>query len=244
MAKQLTRNYHKLQVTKAALAAFLGLNISLVILDMIFSYGELIPFGPIERLFNMAREDSLAGWVSSLYLLSVGVVLWLVYLKEKTTGWRALAIFFTYLGIDDGSGLHERIGTGVKHLIKISSSDPDSAFNHFPSYTWHLVYQPVLAGMSLFMLWYVHKKFKNNHLKLMIVAGLGSLAFAETLDFLEGVKGAYDVIGLQLSLSSKFVEHFARVLEEFIENLGATIFFFAFLLHFLETTDEVSVRLK
>ena len=95
----------------------LSLEILFVAFDVFFNYLALIPVGPFQRFFNMAREDSLIAWLAGIHTLFAGLILWFIYLKVKSRSWAFLATFFTYLGIDDGSKLHERIGSGVKYLI-------------------------------------------------------------------------------------------------------------------------------
>ena len=48
-----------------------------VFLDYHVNYGRLTEIGAIRRLFNIAREDSLASWFGTTQSLLIGLTLWL-----------------------------------------------------------------------------------------------------------------------------------------------------------------------
>ena len=225
------------RTVKTAFAVLLTLNATLVALDLIFNYSGWITVGSIRRLFNMAREDSLPGWLSSMYLLSAALMAWVVFFVGRRRGWSVVAAFFTFLAVDDGSGAHERIGTAAKTWTASS----DSSF-HFPSYTWQLVYGPFLLGMALFLIWYLLRELRNSRQKLLFLLALSCFGFAESVDFVEGVEGLYDSIASSVGVSPSFIGHYGRVTEEFFENLGATLFLTCFMSYFFSVTRQIMIR--
>lgn len=218
----------------------LAAEIGFVILDIFMNYLALIPEGSIQRLFNIAREDSLPAWVAGVQTLFVGLVLWLIYLKNRNKGWAVIAAFFTYLGIDDGSKLHERIGTAVKHLAQ--SRMPAAAESVVEtSYTWQFVFGPAFVAMGFFILWFMWRELKQPALRWLVFAALACYGTAVGLDFIEGMPGAYEMIGEAVGLSGKFTNHFGRVIEEFLELLGSTLFLVTFLWHFMHIAPKTVV---
>jgi hypothetical protein len=219
----------------------LGFELLLVFLDATVNYGEWTRIGAIRRLFNLTREDGLGNWFASTQTLFVGLVLWLVFLKNrrvelwKAWGWALLAVFFTYLAIDDGAKIHERIGTAVKAAASVES---------FPSYTWHLVFGPFLGAMGLFLFIFLWRELKNHTLRILFILGLGCYVVAVGLDFVEGLEGGYDFLTSALSISPRALRHFAKVFEEFLEMLGTTIFLVCFLNHFTRISPIFSVQFK
>lgn len=236
---ELKLRLHARRTITTVFTALFALEAGFVLLDIVFNYNKLIPIGSVQRLFNIAREDSLAAWVASVQTLFVGIVLWFIYLKNRHKGWALIAAFFTYLAIDDGSKLHERIGTAVKQLGDADSLDAATAEIH--SYTWQYVFGPVFVAMGLFILFFMWRQLKTRNLRLLIFAALASYGVAEGLDFIEGVPNAYNNIGAAIGLSGKFVNHFGRATEEFLELFGTTLFMVAFLSHFIRIAPETHI---
>ncbi len=219
----------------------LGFEFLLVFLDATVNYGEWTSIGAIRRLFNVTREDSLQNWFSSAQTLFVGLVLWLVFLRVKRDdlwkgrGWALLAVFFTYLATDDGAQIHERVGTAVK-VSGLAQS--------FPSYTWHLVFDPFFGAMGLFILTFVWRELKDHTLRSLLMLGLGCYVIKVGLDFVEGLDNGYESLAEALALSPEPVRHFGMVLEEFLKMLGSTLFLVCFLKHFVRISPFFSIRFK
>ena len=95
--------------------------VALVLLDAFVSEFEWVDIGAAQRLVNITREDSIPNFYSSYLLLAVGTVLLLITLTVRrrtrgsgsrvAVGWAIIAGLFIFLGIDDATKLHERIGT-------------------------------------------------------------------------------------------------------------------------------------
>jgi len=78
----------------------------------------------------------------------------------------------------------------------------------------------------------------------LLILSLGCFALAVGLDFIEGLQSDYDWIIGSLPLSYRQVSHFVKVLEEFIEMVGTTLFLICFLKHFISISPVFSVRFK
>lgn len=224
---------------RTVFAVLVGLEVAFLLMDTVFNYGKLIPIGSIERLFNIAREDSLPAWIASVQTLFVGVVLWMIYATNRKRAWALIACFFTYLAIDDGSKFHERIGTAVKQSGRDVAADASSTLEH--SYTWQYVFGPFFVAMGLFILWFMWRELKTRNLRFLIFSALACYGIAVGLDFIEGLPEAYNNIGAAVGLSGKFVNHYGRVLEEFLELFGSTLFLVTFLTHFVRISPKTLI---
>ena len=234
-----------------------SVEIALVILDAFINYGRLTRYGQLRRLFNIAREDGLATWVSSAQFLLAGVTLWFIHLRVKlepaakstSRGWGLLAIFFIYLSADDAAKIHERMGSLFKAWARSGPSGDAPGYasrllDFFPSYPWQIVVGPFFAAMGIFLFLFLWRQFKGTALRSYLVAGIALIAFAQGLDFVEGVKGGHASVERLLSLDRYTVRHFFKSGEEFIEMLGLTFLFMAFLKYLFHITREVELRLK
>ncbi len=225
--------------TKSLFLFLLSLELLFVLLDIVFNYFGLIPNGSIQRLFNIAREDSLQAWVAGVQTVCVGLVVWLIFAKTRGRAWAAIAAFFTYLGVDDGAKIHERIGTAVKDFS--SARVPASEALLETSYTWQFVFGPFFISMGLFILWFMWRELREPVLRWLIFAALACYGLAVGIDFVEGMPGAYAALGEYLGLTTKFTSHFGRVIEEFLELLGSSLFLVTFLKHFMQISPRTSV---
>jgi hypothetical protein len=234
----------------------LGLELLLVFLDATVNYGEWASSGAIQRLFNITREDALGNWFQSTQTFLVGLVLWLIFWKTKNDsvwrgrGWLLLAVFFTYLAIDDGAKIHERIGTAVDQVSDDSEglsvpSVPSEKVFRFPSYTWQLIFGPFLGGMGLFTLMFLWREFDERKLRMLLILGLSCFVAAVGLDFVEGLEGGYVWVAEAFpwfDIDYDALEHFAKALEEFIEMLGTTLLLLCFLSFFVRIAPISTVR--
>jgi len=222
-------------------SSLLGFELLLVFFDATLNYGKWTDIGAIRRLFNLAREDSLGNWFASTQTLFVRLILWLRFLRNrraelwKAWGWGLLAVFFTYLAIDDGASIHERVGTAVKTFGSVE---------FFPSYTWHIVFGPFLSIIGLIIFRFLVRELKNHTLRLLCVLGMSCYVIAVGLDFVEGLEGGYDPLITALSIDPTTLRHFAKVFEEFLEMLGTTTFLVCFLSHFTRISPIFSVQFK
>lgn len=220
------------------------IELSLFIADAIFTYAGVIDIRSIKRFFNMAREDGLGSLLAVIQTLLLSLTLWLIVLTHKAKdirpviryGWVFLAVFFTYLTLDDGAEIHERLGTVYR--IMSEQSPADGLLHLFPSYPWQVLFLPVFAVIGLYMLWFLWTNFENQADFRLVFGGLIMYAIAVSLDFIEGLDKNH-ALNVHEWLRSKFdlrpytVRHFGKTMEETIEMFGTTLIWLAFLRHFM-----------
>ena len=237
-----------LDVDRLALYIFIfciTFEVFLVILDLFINYGQVTTISAIRNLSNIAREDSLASWFSSTQTLLVGLTVLLIALLHQqsksprivTIGWFAVSLFFFYLAVDDGAEVHERLGTAFTLMSENQSDNTSllySAIHVFPSYTWQLLFLPILSFLTLTLLIFLAFQFRNSRLMALIIFALLCLVIAVGLDFIEGLAenhpwNIHSRIRENLVLDKYTVSHMSKSLEEFLEMLGFTFFWVAFI---------------
>lgn len=206
----------------------LAIEVFIALADIFLNEFEWLPFSPMQRFFNITREDSLANWWSASQTLLVGLSLWAIFFLARldgatravTRGWAILASFFTFMAVDDGSKLHERLGSSLYDFAERSNGEP-TIFDAFPSYAWQLAIAPFFVLMGLYIAWFLWRELQARRERFMVFAALSLLAIAVALDFVEGTdEGIFDV---------HVVEHFMKTGEEFLEMLANTVFLVLFL---------------
>ncbi len=234
----------------------LVIELSLVLLDAVVNYGELTDLGPIQRLFNITREDGLATWFMVTQTFVAALVLWLIFLVHRSRcygrwqviAWGFLAGFFTYMAADDGAKIHERLGSVFSELNSSAGSGmPDDLPGRlqaiFPSYDWQLVALPLLAGAGLFMLIFLWREFRDRKGRVLLFVAAGFMAIAVGLDFIEGLDDSHAWnaqvwIREAFDLSKYTVRHFAKSLEEFLEMVAISLLLMLFTRHLIQTVDS------
>ncbi len=217
----------------------------LVALDVFVYYGAGTSTRGLRSLFNIASEQSLGTWFSSTQTLAVAVVLWLIRLRLRSTagattgrvtGWTLLAVFFTYMAVDDAVALHEHLGSAFEDFYTDLDEGSLGAVGRwledYPSYAWQLAVGPLFAAMGLFLLFFLWRQLEQPWLRLLLLAALGCFAVAVGLDYVEGVYGGYKSVIVATGWDYDAVQHGSRVIEEFIEMFGTTLFLALFLSFF------------
>jgi len=219
--------------------------IALVYLDLAVNWQRGSGVRAIRRLFNITREDGLASLFSVIQTLAVAVVLWLIYTvvrhKDSSTavrrGWLVLAVFFTYMAIDDGAAIHERVGTAADKTA-------GSSIAWFPSYTWQLVVLPLFVVMGLFVLWFVWRQLPSIQNRLRLLIALSCLGLAVGLDFVEGLDNGYQWLSQQTGWRTTTIAHFSKSLEEFLEMFAMTLLLIIFMSHLANISHRLTVRFQ
>jgi len=233
-------------VSKRLLLVLVCFELLFVVLDIVINYFEVIQYSSIHELFNIAREDGLAGWFMTSQTLLAALILWLIYgLSHHVDGgevldrrgWLLLALFFTYMSADDGALIHERMGSMFEEMLEADKLDGSGTLAQwmamFPSYEWQFML-PFFVLMGLFMLCFLWRALGSDKRSLLLVlVAFCSLACAVLLDFIEGLPeehafNVYSWLKQAYLLESYTVDHFARSLEEFLEMLGISLFLVVF----------------
>jgi hypothetical protein len=216
----------------------------LVLADIIINYAEVIPYAPVQRIFNIAREDSLANFLGSVQTLIAAAIVWALFAATRLKGWACTAILFTYLGIDDGADIHERVGTAFK-MMMVGSGDAHLSF--FPSYPWQVIFMPIFGVLGLVMLHTFWNFTKDREIRIWFIAALTCYGVAVVLDFFEGVQGFH--VHLSQWFSASFmpvteytVRHFSKVFEEFLEMYGTSMFLLCFLQLLMQKLPDIRIQ--
>ncbi len=250
-------------VVKRIFWCFLGVELFIVFLDVFVSYFEWSSVSSIRRMVNITREDSLSNWFSSLQVITVGFVLWIIafavrkqaegnHFKRRFYCWSVIGAFFIYMGIDDAIKFHERMGTAFKVTFFESNEKPGTGivgfiYEIFPSYTWQLVFGPFFVSMGIFILWFLWKELSSKKLWYWFLAGISLYAIAVGLDFVEGLDGElYEEIGIAsfFSTNNYCIRHMSKTLEEFLEMFGTTIILTVFLRNLFRQSREWKINIS
>jgi hypothetical protein len=233
---------HVLKLCVACEAMFL-------VLDYHVSYGRLASVGALRRMSNIAREDSVASWFGTTQTLLVALTLWLTFLlvrqhdssRFQRVGWAVVAGFFSYMAIDDGAMLHERLGTA----FKVMQRGAGNSLSFFPSYTWQVTFLPIFVGLGLFMVAFMWRELNSTRQRVLVVGAAGIMAFAVGLDFIEGLDAqhplnAYTWLASTFELETwtqarfgrpafEALRHGSKAIEEAMEMLAISVLWFVFL---------------
>lgn len=218
----------------------------LVLADLFINYAEIVPYPPIQRLFNIAREDGLANFLGSVQTLVVAVILWCLYSATRKKGWMWTAILFTYLGIDDGADIHERVGTAFK-MMTVGAGETQLSF--FPSYPWQVIFLPIFGALAFVMIHTVLNFTKDPEARMRFVAALVCYGVAVGLDFFEGVQGFHAHLtdwfsATFFTVTDYTIRHFSKVFEEFLEMYGTSMFLLCFLQLLMTSVPEFKIKFK
>lgn len=254
----------------------LAAEIAFVVLDYFVNFGRATRIGALRRMFNTAREDSLSGWFAVTQTLLVALTVWLIYVVVKRAraapwqiaGWLVLALFFTWMAVDDGAQLHERLGSTYK-AMRGSAPQPEPedeeapisgarTMGRFPSYTWQLLFLPAFGALGLFMLFFLWRELGTLRAKLLVALAILCFVVAVGMDFVEGLApdhpwNLYTLLSDAFQLeafterrfgSSPFVtlRHFSKSVEECIEMFGITLLWTVFLSHLSLVGSALQVR--
>ena len=234
-----------------------GLAVLVVLLDLWLYSAAAVATPYLRTLFDAQSETGLGSWLAVSQAVLIAATLWLLTSayrhggasRLRQGGWALLAVFFTYLAFDDGTQLHERIGTAFAdaHATGLQAG--------FPSFAWQVLFGPFFAGMALFIGLFLWKELRTPRLKALTAAALALLALAVAMDFVEGLDAdhplnvyAHLAAGGNLDDHAQVffrmngldaVTHVAQAIEESIEMVAMTLLWAVFLLHFADTVDGV-----
>lgn len=217
----------------------------------LFHFGGLR--SPINRSFNIAREDAIGTWFSILQLVGASILCCLLYRQAKASrapagtrwSWGYLTVLFLYMSIDDAAKIHERLGTVFSEGVSF-----------FPSYAWQAVYAPIFGTATLVLLYVAWRLLDHKVAQVWTATGVGFLITAVGLDFLEGIEPSNDsgasssssVAAPAKAVADVFganghdIAHFQRVLEESMEMAAITLFLAAFLLQLGSVVQRIGIE--
>lgn len=245
-----------------------GFEVLFFFLDYRIHYARWTEIAAIRRMFNNASEDGLGSWFAILQTAMVAVTLWIIWLivrnaasRRRAAGWLLLALFFSYLALDDGAFVHERIGTAYNTYF--ADADPSSTFGGwslevFPSYRWQIVFLPIFGAAGAFMTFFLFRELRSWRLRIAVIAALTLLTAAVGLDFFEGLHethpwNPYTAITERIHLDYWTLRtfdkpgydtllHFSKSLEECVEMFAMTLLWATFLSHLSWVARDLRVR--
>lgn len=235
------------RVGAAIVVAGLTVELVLVALDFVVNWHRLSGSPPIRRLFNITREDGLASWFAVTQTFLVALVLWAIVAvcgrlevaRLRRIGWLFTACLFSFLAVDDGAMIHERIGSTVK--LSLEGAPAPWLPGPWPTYEWHLVYMPLLALAGVLLVAFLWREIADAG-RPPVAAAIVCLAAAIGLDFAEGIEGTYTTLENLSGIRAATLEHFSKSLEEFLEMFAMTLLLAVFTRHLLGLFDVLEIN--
>ena len=216
-------------IIKKIFISLVFIEILMILADVFLNHYQWLDSRPLRRSFNVTREDSIQNWFSTMQTMLVSLSLFAIYYLNKLGihhkvskltqyGWLLFALVFMYLSMDDGSRLHERMGTALEDAFEGAASSGSGFISNFPSYEWQIIFVPILGIMGLSLLYFLYKNLLNQKRLFLVLAALMLLSFAVGLDFIEGLD---KIANPQL--------HFLKLVEEIMEMFSFTLLLMVFL---------------
>ena len=230
---------------------------TLVALDYIFNYMDVLGDKQFRRIWNVARENSIPTWFSSIQAQLLGVTVLLIAAVQKhrisafkTVGWILIGLFFLFIGIDDFAAIHEKLGGVLERMAKSGNSEQGDVVGLLlqnPSFSWHTFIAPIFALCGLAIALFLWMEFWKLNLFRYLFLGFGCWIVAQSLDFVEGldeVDTYYKLVQDYFEIErAYFVSHTFKVVEEFLEMLGTTLLWIGFLSYFAYVADGLKFKL-
>jgi len=233
------------------------IQILLVLCDYVFNYIDIFDDKSIRRIWNIARENSIPTWFSSMQAQVLGVTVFLIAIVQsrrisriKMWSWFLVGFFFLWIGIDDVAELHEKLGGALERMVTKDNEEPGGLIGFLlknPSFSWHTFIAPVFALCGLGIVAFLWTAFWRLNLARYLVLGFGCWVMAQSLDFIEGLDNIddfYDSIKEYLSIKRSYgVPHTFKVVEEVLEMFGTTLLWVGFLHYFATVANGLQIRL-
>lgn len=218
--------------------------LGLVYLDLTVNWLEWTELGPIQRLFNTTREDALASFFAVTQTVFVALMAWIIYAISRSQavplsrriGWMVVALIFTYLAIDDGAAVHERLGSAFK--------EREGGSIDFPSYPWQLLLAPVFGAMGMFLVVFLWLEMPRTADRARLLCAMMCFAIAVAMDFVEGMEDGYRWMIETFHWRNETIRHFSKSIEEFIEMLGMTLLLVTFIGQIALRGQQIVVRFQ
>jgi len=220
----------KVAVAFLSVAAVLTI-INGVLLFFYFYLGDDELFGLID-FFDFDIEGNIPTLYSAVAVLFCSALLALITVTNwhkpdgKRAHWLALTILFFLLAIDEGTAIHEEIGTFLERYM-----DATGAFY----FLWVVPYGIATLVLGLAYLKFVWELPEDTRVRF-VMAGVIFLTGALGVEML----GAWEA-GLHGTTTVTYCVLYS--LEEMLEMLGIILFIYALLLHLAQETGRFSLVL-
>jgi len=243
-----------MRLARRVLWVTVGIVALLGLADVTVNWMEVIDSETAHDLCNTAAEQSIPTWFSSTQFVFVGFAAllagWAVRRRQGGTALRVgcslVGFFFIYLGLDDIVEMHESLGT----IFADMHGGEDAQL----SYGWQRFVLPVYLLVAVTGLVLVASGLRRHGLLRWFLVGGMLMAFAQGLDFIEGLKdpegtGTFDfnrwteTTAEAWGLKKYDVKHPILMVEELCEMLGVTFVGQAFLRLLARTLDGTRLSL-
>jgi hypothetical protein len=229
---------------------------ALVAFDYFFNYFDVLDDKQFRRIWNIARENSIPTWFSSIQAQLLGVtVLCIAGIQKnrismvKTWGWILIGLFFIFIGIDDFAEIHEKLGGVLERLASSENNESGAIVGTLmknPSFSWHTFIAPIFALCGLAIALFLWMEFWKLSLFRYLFLGFGCWIVAQSLDFVEGlddIDDFYKLVQDYFSIERYYlVTHTFKVVEEYLEMLGTTLLWVGFLSYFSHVADGLKLE--
>lgn len=254
------------KLIRRLVASWIAIEIGLWVFDYFINWKGVHIIASMRNLADLAQEDSLPTLMAVVQVGLLSLTLWFVFLTARACGasrwelrgWIVVAAFFTYMTIDDGSRLHERVGTSVG--VVLDSIEIGRFAAAFPSYAWQLVYLPLFGFFGLFMVYFFWNTLQPKYSRLLVLGGVACMVVAVGMDFVEGLDpdhrfNLYTIATERFALEGwsranfhtgayRSLIHFSRSTEEVIEMFGNTLIWVAVVRHWTAHFKDVTIRFR
>ncbi len=249
------------RLTRRVLFACLGIEAGLLVFDYMLNLWALTDIGALERLADVTRDDSLAGWFVMTQALLIAMTVWAMFLVERrraegsrSAAWLGPALFFSYVALDEGIQLHERIPKTVVELVE----NAGSSFDFFAGDPWILIYLPAYVVVGAFVLGFLWRRMTGRLSRAVLAGMLGCLALAVVLEISDGLRSTnhWNLASRIAARNSPMVEgrlgfdreyyetvqHVLSSIEETLEMLAGSMLWFVLLRHLASRSDELTIK--
>jgi hypothetical protein len=270
--------YRPRRVLLGLLLVCAALELTFALLDCFVNYAHGSETSQIRRMLNITREDSIASWFSITQTFMVALTIWATWLVVRRVrprpalwrrlGWLALAMFFTYMAMDDGAEIHERLGSAYKEAKQAQyrtevaaatrAGQPPPPKEEFRSYGWQIIYVPIfgVAGIGIVALLWC--ELRTLRARLLVVAAVGAMAFAVGVDYIEGMDED-DPLNVYARISERYdfsdftrkhfdvsemtaLIHFSKSFEETLEAFAMTLLWLVFLANLMDRAPNLRLE--
>lgn len=223
----------------------------LVVCDSVLTFHDVTGYYVFNRIFDMTREETIPNWYASILLFCIALTCVLTYAiqrlrveRHEAVPWLFFGGFFAFLSMDDGAKIHERLGTFFRELAE----DGDGIFTTFQplleaasTYSWQVFVLPGFLFCGFFMLLWGFANIPVRQTQGWVLLGGVAIAVALGLDYFEGLVDN-DVIDLSDRAFSEYtIEHYQRVVEEFLEMTGFVCILHGLWIHLLSLESEIKL---
>ncbi len=211
---------------------------SLVLCSLFFQFCiHFIPDYPLrdtfESISNVDKEQNIPTLYSWSTLLFCAVLLFVIAQAKKIAGdryvnyWRALAVIFVYLSLDEAMMIHEKFIEPLRTSLNASG---------FLYYAWVI---PGAIFVMIFLLGFL--KFINalptNTKRLFLTAGTVFVSGAIGMELLSGSYA-------ELYTNNNFTTAILTSIEEFMEMIGIVIFINALLSYISSDLKRLNLKIR